>query len=78
MTTSEAIQVLVDLAGRWGENAEEDFSRRISANDTDEDCAKIAADSQHETEDVLEVRDLWLAVEVASKEINKAVQPAPR
>src|SRR5512139_2009649 len=85
MTVSEAIQILVDVASRWGENGEEAFSRRILPTDTDADCRQIAIASAGEGEsadnyydDIIEIRNLWIAIEVAQREINKPVNGAPR
>lgn len=78
MTVSEAIQVLVDCASRWGENAEEDFARRVKAGDDDKTCLRNAIESGSDPETVIEVRDLWRAIEVASVHLNKIVEGAPR
>jgi hypothetical protein len=77
MTLSEAIQILTDVAGRWAENAEESFCFRIKAEDSDEECQRAAGDDC-DIDDVKEIRSIWQAIEVASTELNKSVEPAPR
>ena len=68
--TRQAIQTLIEIAARWGENREEGFDRRVDANDTDADCVAIAGEFD-QTEDVIEVRDLWRAVEVAQSILSQ-------
>jgi len=69
-TRREAIALLMDIASRWGENAEEDFVRRIKPDDTDEECERIAIDGGNDVEDVLEMRDLWRSVRLMAKELE--------
>jgi hypothetical protein len=69
METDEALEIVMDIAARWGENAEEAFTRRVMSTDTDEDCAGIAAmpdGTVDETglKDVKTVRNLWRALDV--------------
>jgi hypothetical protein len=66
VTKEEAIAIVVDIASRWGENAEEDFRVRITAEMTDEQC-EAARTEWHDLEDVTEVRDLWRAIELLTK-----------
>jgi hypothetical protein len=63
MTTERALEIVADIASRWGENQEEGFSRRLLATDTDEDAKTAAEDGGNEPEDGIEVRDLWRAIE---------------
>lgn len=64
MTRKEATAICVSLASRWGENAEEDFTRRVTPEDDDTACVEIANKSGHEPDDVIEVRNLWRACKV--------------
>lgn len=64
MSRKQAVRVLADFASRFGENFEEDFSERLTPTTTDEQCATIAAKSDHEVDTVLEIRDLWRAIEL--------------
>jgi hypothetical protein len=77
MSLSEAVQILMDMAGRWGENAEEEFTRRINAEDTNEDLEKITL-SKGELERAIEIRDLWMAVKIVEANLNKIIEGAPR
>jgi hypothetical protein len=61
MTRAEAIAILIEYAGRWAENMEEGFLRRIEAGDDDAVLAEKAGD---EIEEAREVRDVWRAIEV--------------
>jgi hypothetical protein len=67
----------MDMAGRWGENAEEEFTRRINAEDTNEDLEKITL-SKGELERAIEIRDLWMAVKIVEANLNKIIEGAPR
>jgi hypothetical protein len=78
MTFAEAVQVLVDMASRWGENAEEAFPRRIEAEDNEAECARLADGDEDLLQDIGEVRDLWRAIEIVRGHMNKAVEAAPR
>lgn len=64
-TKAEALAHVLDIASRWGENAEEGFKARVTAEHTDEECAALA-DDVSEPDDVIEVRDLWLAIKMLS------------
>ncbi len=69
----QALEILTDIASRYGENAEEDFSQRLNAQSTDAEVKHVAENSEgYEVSDVTEIRDLWRAVEVAQKYINNA------
>lgn len=70
MTEQEALRVLVDMAGRYGENAEEAFSRRVTSSDTDDDCKAIADASEVGAAEVIEIRDLWRAIEFGNKALE--------
>ncbi len=78
MTFCEAVQVLVDCASRWAENAEEAFPRRINADDTDDVLIQLALEVSVLPDAAIEIRDLWKAVEVATSHLNKPVDGAPR
>lgn len=85
MSLSEAVQILVDIASRWGENAEEDFARRIDASDTDEALKALVEDDKvndqidvYRQQTAIEIRNLWRAIEIANKEFSSKVEAAPR
>jgi hypothetical protein len=85
MSLSEAVQILVDISSRWGENAEEEYSRRINANDDDEALRALVNDDrvdeqidEYRRETAIEIRDLWRAIEIANREFNNKVEGAPR
>jgi hypothetical protein len=40
MTRSEALDIVIRIAARWGENAEERLPRRVRPTDTDEQLAE--------------------------------------
>lgn len=63
-----ALEIVIDIAARWGENTEEGFARRVLAEDDDATCEKLADDSMVEVEDVTELRNLWRAIEALNKE----------
>jgi hypothetical protein len=67
MTRDRALAHVIDLATRFGENAEEGFAQRVRATDSDSECARIADASGAELEEVTLIRDLWRAVEILSK-----------
>jgi hypothetical protein len=52
------------MASRYGENYEEGFSRRITADDSDEACQAVVDQcaGEYDLDDVLEIRDLWRAI----------------
>ena len=67
MTKQRALEIVIALASRWGENAEESFSRRIQASDTDEQLAEIVRRSYGKDSTLglaSDIRDLWRAVDV--------------
>jgi len=74
MTLHEALPILIDMASRYGENFEEGFTRRVTADTTDEECATIAGDD-YGTDEVIEIRDLWRAIKVANAAIAKESHP---
>jgi hypothetical protein len=80
MDKFNAMSVVIGIATRWGENAEEAFFRRVKADDDDEACREIAAASDMEEEDVLDVRDLWLAIDFLLKtgEANFTAESPPK
>ena len=67
MTKEQAIAIVVDIASRWGENAEEELSRRVSKDDDDDACQRIADDSDEELSEIYELRDLWRAIDLLTK-----------
>ena len=68
MTNEAALDIVIDFAARWGENFEEQFTKRPDANTTDEECAAIAEaskfDDTEEDHEVRDIRDLWRAIEL--------------
>jgi hypothetical protein len=72
MNQQNAITHVLDIASRWGENAEEAFARRVKVQDTIEDCTENAKLSGAELFEVVEVRDLWRAIEAL-----QPVKPVP-
>ena len=70
MTLTEALPILIDMAARYGENAEEAFVRRPAPNMTDEECAELAEATDDDVSDVIEIRDLWRAVEAAQAALD--------
>ena len=78
MSLTEAIQVLVDCASRWAENAEEAFPRRITAADTDEALRELALQSGEPLDAAIEIRDLWKAVVIAVAHLDRPIEGAPR
>ncbi len=67
MSIDEAVIILMDLAARYGENAEEIFIHRVKDTDDDETCIELAEQSQVQADEVIEIRDLWKAVQVAKE-----------
>lgn len=67
LPAEEAIAVLVDMATRYTENAEEVFPRRITCVDTDEEIAKWADQGYDEDdlETAREIRDCMRALMTA-------------
>jgi hypothetical protein len=66
MHAAQALSHITDIAARWAENAEEALPRRLEAADTDEACAALAEESgEFETTDVIEIRDVWRAIDTA-------------
>jgi len=78
MAVTEALQILVDIAGRWGENEEEKFPRRIKAEDKNIDLANMIGNDDYTLADAAEIRDLWRAIEVIQEEFSKPIEAAPR
>lgn len=80
MTLTTAVQILVDCASRWGENAEEEYTRRIKTSDSIPDLEKLLTEGDRDflLNQAIEIRDLWRAIEVAQREINKPIEAAPR
>ena len=64
MTRDQALAHVIDVATRFGENAEEGFAQRVRATDSDSQCAAIAEASGAELEEVTLIRDLWRSVEL--------------
>ena len=74
MTREQALSIVLDVASRWGENAEEQFSRRVDADDTDEQLEEIAHASsevceyEYMMDAVHEMRDIWKAIKMLMPE----------
>lgn len=64
MTKAQAIAIVCDIASRFGENAEEGFSRRLTPEDSDADAQAAADAGGSEPEDGIEIRDLWRAIQL--------------
>ena len=70
MTEKTALTIVIDYAGRWGENFEEQFPRRLDASMTDEQVKEIVTDhgsqkiDDWELDEALGLRDLWKAMEL--------------
>jgi hypothetical protein len=72
MTKAQAMGIVCDIAGRWGENAEEGFAERIRADMTDDQCLDIARRTfdnpdQYQVDGITTVRDLWRAIDLLSR-----------
>jgi hypothetical protein len=77
MTTKQALEILSDMASRFGENAEEGFARRVTSNDSDESCQENADKSDNDVSDVIEIRDLWRAIDRVQQILKqKSFDPA--
>jgi hypothetical protein len=73
-TNQPAIDCLLLIAASWNENTEEGFSERIRADMSDDDCKQIAdSDGFTESSEVIEVRDIWRAVDLLLKDASDAV-----
>lgn len=72
MPRKDAVDVIVDLAGRWGENAEEELPHRLSGKESDQELTDMlrGADPQGrepegwEVDNAKRIRDLWRATGV--------------
>jgi hypothetical protein len=67
MTKQRALEVVIELASRWGEKAEGSFSRRIQASDTDGQLAEMVRRSYGKDGTLglaSDIRNLWRAVDV--------------
>ncbi len=62
MTRDEALDVVIAAAELWAENDEEAFARRVEADDSDERCDDLAAQSSVMPAEVKAVRDAWRAL----------------
>lgn len=62
MLSAQALDLLCDVASRWGENTEEGFPKRLTGETTDEEIATLAEGDADEIEEMTTVRDLWRAV----------------
>jgi len=76
MTRQQALTILLDIATGYGENAEEGFTRRILATDSDEACAELADRDGYDADDVIEISDLWQAAELINAEIATTAEGA--
>lgn len=76
MTREQALAHVIDIASRWGENAEEGLPTRISEEMLENDALfqSVLADigdDEYERELASEIRDLWRAIRIL-----QAVEPA--
>lgn len=70
MTRTEALDIILDIAGRWSENAEESLPRRLNGTETDEELAELVkqidfvdeATEQLDLERAKDVRDTIKAI----------------
>lgn len=71
MDPKEALAIVIDMATRYGENAEEALPRRLEATDTDDAIRAMFAGQENDAEELneaFEIRNLWRAIEVVSCE----------
>jgi hypothetical protein len=76
VNTEKALEIVMDIAARWGENAEEQFPSRIKADDTDATLAEYARQpdgevDEVELEDATTIRDLWRALETLHRVVQQ-------
>jgi hypothetical protein len=64
MTRVEAIDIVCDIASRWGENAEEGLPSRIDPGMNDEQLRALTGTigDEYDYELAVELRNLWKAV----------------
>jgi hypothetical protein len=72
MMTEEALETAMDIASRWGENAEERFTSRLQPDMTDEQVEEIVRMPDGEVdkfdlEDAVTIRNLWRALDVLGR-----------
>jgi hypothetical protein len=68
MKLRQALEILLDMSGRYGENTEEGFNRRVRPDDSDAMCATLIDQGEAQTPaDVIEIRDLWQAHKIISQ-----------
>lgn len=61
LDTRKALEIVMDMAIRYGENAEEGFPTRVTHSTTDEQIV-LMTDDEDEREEIAEIRDLWRAL----------------
>jgi len=71
LVIEDALRLVIACAAAWGENCEEGFSRRLTGDESDDECMLIAqqTDPDNDTEElsnVIEVRNLWAAIRILS------------
>jgi hypothetical protein len=75
MTRSEALDIVIRIAARWGENAEERLPRRVRPTDTDEELAEmtnVGTEPDDYSFDIAkDCRDLWKAIEVLNSKTKQ-------
>ena len=69
MTREQALAHVIDIAARWGENAEEGLPTRISEEMLENDALFQSVlddigDDEYERDLATEVRDLWRAIAI--------------
>jgi hypothetical protein len=75
MTRAQALVLVINVAERWGENAEDTrFSDRVDPRWTDAECVAFAEKEGEPVTvgEVKEVRDLWRAIVIARGVVDVA------
>lgn len=63
MTRNTALKLVMDAAMNYAENVDDGFVERVTAETSNEDCYSIAYRSNYEPADVMEIRNVFAAVE---------------
>jgi len=77
MPCNEALEIVSDYASRWGENFEEQYRERVTAEMTDEQVKEMMTDhgsqkvDQWELDEAIGLRNLWRACAAANEAIAK-------
>jgi hypothetical protein len=71
MTRQEALELVCDIAARWGENSEEGLPCRIDPEMTDAQIKNETGETAggYDYDTAIEVRDLWQAIAVLSNRL---------